>query len=87
MTLSYKEGLALINGTTSPTALAALAVYRLTQAAETADVVAAMSLEGLKGQLRAFDSHVIACRPQTELEETAEKLKSYLMDSEVVKKW
>ncbi len=87
LTLSYKEGLALINGTTSPTALAALAVYRLTQAAETADVVAAMSLEGLKGQLRAFDSHVIACRPQTELEETAEKLKSYLMDSEVVKKW
>ena len=87
LTLSYKEGLALINGTTSPTALAALAVYRLAQAAETADVVAAMSLEGLKGQMRAYDSHVTKCRPQKELEETAENLKALLAGSEVVKKW
>ncbi|MCR2020844.1 aromatic amino acid ammonia-lyase, partial [Blautia pseudococcoides] len=49
---SYKEGLALLNGTSSPTALAAMGIYDLLKAVESADVVAAMSFEMLNGLLR-----------------------------------
>ena len=84
-TLSYKEGLALINGTTSATALAALAVYDLSKAARAADIAAALSLEGLRGLLRAYDSHVTRCRPQKELIETAENQMRILEGSQVLK--
>lgn len=84
LTLSYKEGLALINGTTSPTALAALAVYDLNRLARTADIAAAMSLEGLRGLLRAYDPHVVSCRPQKELAATAENQRRILSGSEVL---
>ena len=84
-TLSYKEGLALINGTTSATALAALAVYNLSRAARAADIAAALSLEGLRGLLRAYDSHVTRCRPQKELIETAENQMRILKGSQILK--
>lgn len=84
LTLSYKEGLALINGTTSPTALAALAVHDLNRLARTADIAAAMSLEGLRGLLRAYDPHVVNCRPQKELAATAENQRRILSGSEVL---
>ena len=37
--LSSKEGLALVSGTTSPTAMAALAIYDLLNAAKAADII------------------------------------------------
>lgn len=43
--LSSKEGLALVSGTTSPTAMAAIALYDFLKAARTADVIGAMSVE------------------------------------------
>lgn len=82
--LSYKEGLALINGTTSPTALSALAVYDLSRAARSADIAAAMSLEGLRGLIRAYDPHVTQCRPQEELVETAKNQIRILEGSEII---
>lgn len=82
-TLSYKEGLALINGTSSPTALAAIAIYDLNRAARTADIAAALSLEALNGQLRAYDERVTACRPQKELAATARNQRKLLEGSEV----
>ena len=45
MELSSKEGLALVSGTTSPTALGALALYDMLQAAKTADVIGALTVE------------------------------------------
>ncbi len=42
--LAEKEGLALISGTTSVTALAALAAYDMVNAVKCADVVGAVSL-------------------------------------------
>lgn len=86
ITLSYKEGLALINGTTSPTALSALAVYRMEQAVKAADIAASMSLEGLGGLLRAYDSHVTGCRPQKELCQTAQFLCDLLEGSQIIEK-
>ena len=84
--LSYKEGLALTNGASSPTALAALAVYDLKRAARSADIIAAMSLEALGGIIRAYDPHVTACRPQKELTATAENQRRILEKSDVITK-
>ena len=49
MALSSKEGLALVSGTTSATAMAALALFDLLNAAKSADIVGAMSLEAFAG--------------------------------------
>ncbi|PIO74543.1 hypothetical protein TELCIR_03449 [Teladorsagia circumcincta] len=53
--LGPKEGLALINGTQMVTALGAYAVERARNIARQADVIAALSLDVLKGTTRAFD--------------------------------
>ena len=58
MELSSKEGLALVSGTTSATAMAALALYDMLNAAKSADIVGAMSLEAMKGVINAFDPRV-----------------------------
>lgn len=61
--LSAKEGLALISGTTSPTAIGALALYDMLQAVMAADIIGAMSLEVLRGTTRAFDDRLMKVRP------------------------
>ena len=53
--ISFKEGLALINGTTVTAGLMALALLDAERLARAADVVAALSAEGLCARLRAFD--------------------------------
>lgn len=83
--LSYKEGLALINGASSPTALAAIAIYDLNRIAKTADIAAAMSLEALNGLTRAYDEHVTSCRPEKELIATAKNQLKILEGSSVIK--
>ena len=83
--LSSKEGLALVSGTTSPTALAALALYDLIQAGKTADVIGALSLETLKGVMNAFDERVMQVRPHREQGNTAENVRKILKDSQVIK--
>ena len=54
--LAAKEGLALINGTQLITSIGAEAVERAGIIARQADVVAALTLEVLKGTSAAFDS-------------------------------
>lgn len=51
-----KEGIALINGTQLIASLGAEALERAETVARQADVVAALTLEVLKGTSRAFDS-------------------------------
>lgn len=85
--LSSKEGLALVSGTTSPTALAALALYDLLQASKTADVIGALTLETLKGVMNAFDERVMQVRPHKEQGETAENIRKILKDSGIIKKY
>ncbi|KAJ1353493.1 Histidine ammonia-lyase [Parelaphostrongylus tenuis] len=53
--LGPKEGLALINGTQMVTAIGAYALERAHNIARQADVIAALSLDILKGTTRAFD--------------------------------
>uniref|UniRef100_A0A8B9PC58 Histidine ammonia-lyase n=1 Tax=Apteryx owenii TaxID=8824 RepID=A0A8B9PC58_APTOW len=56
ITLKPKEGLALINGTQMITSLGCEAVERASAIARQADIVAALTLEVLKGTTRAFDT-------------------------------
>lgn len=79
--LAAKEGLALISGTTSPTALAALALYDFLGACKSADIIGAMTLEVSKGTLRAFDDRLMQARPYPEQQSTAANVRALLKDS------
>eukprot|EP00095_Tigriopus_kingsejongensis_P002256 maker-scaffold478_size161223-snap-gene-0.29 protein:Tk02256 transcript:maker-scaffold478_size161223-snap-gene-0.29-mRNA-1 annotation:"histidine ammonia-lyase" len=78
ITLEAKEGLALINGTQLITSIGAEAVERAGIIARQADVVAALTLEVLKGTSRAFDSDVQKIRPHKGQALVARRLRSLL---------
>lgn len=84
MPLAAKEGLALISGTTSVTALGAVALYDMLNAAKAADVVGALTLEVLRGVLRAFDERVMSVRPHEDQAKTADNVRRMLGDSGVL---
>jgi histidine ammonia-lyase len=58
-----KEGLALVNGTQASTAVLALAVADAARLARAADVVAAMTIDALRGSIAPFDERIHAARP------------------------
>jgi histidine ammonia-lyase len=62
--LGEKEGLALINGTDGMLGMLALAIHDLRRLLTTADVAAAMSVEGLLGTDAVFAEDLHALRPQ-----------------------
>jgi histidine ammonia-lyase len=61
--LAAKEGLTLLNGTQHMTAVGGLTVHDALATCRVADVAGAMSLEALKGTVRAFDERVVGARP------------------------
>ncbi|XP_058272662.1 histidine ammonia-lyase-like [Hemibagrus wyckioides] len=63
ISLKPKEGLSLINGTQMISSLGAEAVERAEAISRQADVIAALTLETLKGTNKAFDIDVHAVRP------------------------
>lgn len=77
-----KEGLSLISGTTSTTALAVLALYDMLKASRAADIIGAMTLEISKGQLPAFDERVSMVRRHRHQAETASNIRSLLAGSQ-----
>ncbi|HYO13368.1 MAG TPA: histidine ammonia-lyase [Thermoanaerobaculia bacterium] len=81
---SYKEGLALNNGTTFSTALLALAVHDAEAAADTADVACALSLEAVCGSARAFDARVHEARGQAGQIAVAAHLRELLRGSRLL---
>lgn len=87
ITLSSKEGLALVSGTTSATAMAALALWDLEQAAKSADIIGAMSVEALKGVMNAFDPRVQAVRPHPDQTNTASNVRRLLEGSGIMEKY
>ena len=86
LTLSSKEGLTLVSGTTAVTALAALAFYDAVTLARTADVAGALSLEVLQGTLMAMDPRIMAQRPHMDQGYTAENLRKILADSPLLER-
>ncbi|XP_034843691.1 histidine ammonia-lyase isoform X2 [Mirounga angustirostris] len=79
--LKPKEGLALINGTQMITSLGCEAVERASAISRQADIVAALTLEVLKGTTKAFDTDIHAVRPHRGQIEVAFRFRS-LLDSD-----
>ncbi|HET7664296.1 MAG TPA: aromatic amino acid lyase [Rhodanobacteraceae bacterium] len=79
--LSFKEGLALNNGTTQMLATAVLALERMQRLLTTADVAAAMSLDAFAGRSGALREEVHALRPHPGQVDTAHHLRELLRDS------
>ena len=81
VTLSYKEGLALNNGTAQMLATGVLALDRLEKLADTADLAAAMTIDAFAGRLGAFAEEVHALRPHPGQVEVAANLRRLLEGS------
>jgi histidine ammonia-lyase len=79
--LSFKEGLALNNGTTQMLATAVLALDRLEKLVATADLAACMTLDAFAGRTSAFKQSVHALRPHPGQVETAANLRRLLAGS------
>ena len=83
LSLGPKEGLALINGTQFILAFAVKAVQRLDDALNRADLIGAMSLEGLMGSIRPFDERLHNIRPFKGTRMVAHRLFALLDGSEI----
>nr|WP_294943048.1 histidine ammonia-lyase [uncultured Mucilaginibacter sp.] len=83
LVLGPKEGLALINGTQFILAFAIKAVERLSNALNVADLIGAMSLEGLMGSTRPFDARLHAIRPYKGTKHVAQRLAALLDGSAI----
>jgi len=82
--LAAKEGLALINGTDGMLGMLVLALTDLGVLLRTADVAAAMSVEGQLGTDRVFAPELQAIRPHPGQASSAANLVAILRDSGVV---
>jgi histidine ammonia-lyase len=82
--LGAKEGLALTNGTSFSTALAALSVYDADQLVRTSEVTAAMSIEALTGFGDAFLPQIHEARGHPGQIATAEHIRNLLRGSEFI---
>jgi histidine ammonia-lyase len=81
--LGPKEGLALINGTQFILAFAVKAIQRLSNALDLADLIGAMSLEGLTGSKRPFDERLHQLRPYKGTKLVAYRLSALLEGSAI----
>ncbi len=79
--LAEKEGLALINGTDGMLGMLLLAVHDLRRCCATADITAAMSVEGLLGTDAVFAADLQALRPQPGQAVSAANLRALLAGS------
>ena len=82
--LGPKEGLALINGTQFILSFAVTGLQRMHNALEAADVIGALSLEGLMGTSRPFDPRLHAIRPFAGNQLVAHRLKTMLENSGIM---
>lgn len=81
--LVSKEGLALINGTQVMTSIGALAVYDAENLIKASDIIAALTVEGLRGITDAYYHRVHELRPQPGQIKTADNLLRMLQGSKL----
>jgi len=82
--LSFKEGLALNNGTAQMLATGVLALNQLEQLLETADLAAAMTLDAFAGRSGALRPEVHGLRPHPGQVEAAAHVRTLLAESNLV---
>src|SRR5262245_41171951 len=81
--LAPKEGLALINGTQPSTALLGLAVDAARRVARAADIAAALSIDGLQGSTKPFDSRIHDARGVAGQSTSADNIRRLMADSPI----
>ncbi len=81
--LGAKEGLALVNGTQMMAAYGALAVHRSMELMRLADVVAAVSIEALRGSDTPFDARIHKLRPYRGQMDVAANIRKMMAGSEI----
>ena len=79
-----KEGLALINGTDGMLGMLVLAIHDLRKLLDTADLAAAMSIEGLLGTDRVLAADLQALRPHPGQAASAEHMRAILVGSPIM---
>jgi histidine ammonia-lyase len=82
--LQAKEALALINGSTFSTALAALVVRDAQNLLDHAELAVAMTLEGIRGFRDPFYPHLHRARGHRRAEQTAARVLSYVEGSQLL---
>ena len=82
--LSYKEGLALNNGTQIMSALACLTLYDSLTILNTAEMAAALSLEACKGVATSLDERIHQARPVSHQDQVAKRLRGYIRGSAIL---
>jgi len=83
LTLTAKEGLALLNGTQLSCALAVEGYLRVSNLLRTAVISGALTVEALAGSHAPFDARIHAARKQRGQIEIARRLRRWLTDSEI----
>jgi histidine ammonia-lyase len=86
LVLREKEGLALINGTDGMLGMLVLALHDLTMLITTADLAAAMSVEGLTGTDSVFAADLHALRPHPGQQDSAANMRTVLAGSPMLTK-
>jgi histidine ammonia-lyase len=84
LVLGPKEAISIINGTQAMTALGALAVRDAANLVDNAQVVAALSLDALKGTATAFDERISKVRPHAGQVKVARNMTSMLVGSDIM---
>ncbi len=82
--LKAKEGLALINGTQFIAAHSAFGIYRMKRLLNVADIIGAMSLEGVLGSASPFSEKLHNIRPFKGSQLVAHRMRALLRNSEMI---
>ena len=83
LVLEAKEAISLINGTQAMLAVGLLATLQAEELADTADVIAALSVDALRGTDVAFDERIQAARPHAGQFVAAHNLRLMLEGSQI----
>lgn len=84
LTLKSKEGLAILNGTQTMTAIGCIAWLRADNLADCADILGSLSLEVLLGTRTAFDERLHAVRNQLGQQDVARRIRNLVRDSPMI---
>ncbi len=84
--LQAKEGLALLNGTQFMSAYGVFNLFHAKKLLYMADIIGALSLDAFDGRIEPFDPLVQEVRPHQGQIETAARIRSILVDSELIKR-
>ena len=85
--LSYKEGLSMLNGTITVTAMALLALYESVITMQNVEIAGALCYEALRGTDKELDPRIHAAKKHDEQIAAANNLRRMLAGSEICEKY